>query len=141
MIEWFLIGIKLNGSIAKECVKLYLSVLSHKRSHPSSHIVRYLSLLSDLLSCVCTQGLLRILKVNSPLFTVLVAREGSHWVLATIQNIQEYDLTQFNESEKWRGYLLATRVWVFLFIIPYWDRAYLCSTSYIRKILSSYRLS
>ena len=61
-----------------------LSVLSHWRFHYLPPIVHYLSLLLDLLSCVCTLNIW----VTSSLLIFLVGREGNHWVLATLPFIQ-----------------------------------------------------
>ena len=71
---------------------LFLFVLNHKRFHQSSLIVRYLSLLQDILSYVWILKFLRILRVTSPLLIILANIEGSHCVLTTLQFIRDNGL-------------------------------------------------
>ena len=139
--KWMILNwIKLYGSITQESFEFPLSALIRRRFHlsffhcspsesPSRSFVLHLH-----------PGCLRILRVVFPLLIVLVDREGSYWVLATLSFIWELWSNSMGVG-KCRGYLKVTRVWVFSLILLYFARAYLHFTSFIWKILPSSRIS
>ena len=139
--EWIILNKKfsLNGSIASKKFRALPAVVGFTRLPPWCSLSEFSSRSSVLrLYPGCKK-----LRVTSLLLIVLVCREGRHLILATLQFIRDYGLTQFNGSEKiYRDYLQATRVFgAFPFVSPPLVRVYLCPTSFIGRILPSSRLS
>ena len=79
--EWFLVRIKFNCLIVLRNFRALTAVVGFTCL---LSLVSNLSLLLGLLSCSCTSKIQRILKVGSPPQTVLVNREGSNYVLASL---------------------------------------------------------
>ena len=80
--------------------------------------------------------------MTSPLLIVLSSRKGNYWVLTSLPFIRDYCLTRVDENGKIYDHLQVTlRFGVFPFTPFSLGLTYLRSTSFIRRILTSTRLS
>ena len=138
MIEWFLVGIKLYGSIA--FLRFFLSVLSHWMFHQSSSHCSLSELPLGFLSCAepwifkNTNG--DISTTHYPCWKKKVIR---YWLL--FHSFGYYYPTQL----KWKwgnvGATYKLDVWGIPIHSSYWNRIYLSPTSFIERIIPSSRLS
>ena len=116
-----------------------LSVLRHKRFHllPHCSLFESPSIYSVLLLYL---EFSRMLIVTSPLLTVLIGREGCHWALSMIQFIR--GLRSYSIQCEWKDVELQTnqRFRYLHSFLPYWNRTYLRSTSFIWWILHNSHL-
>ena len=101
---------KRNNSLRK--YQTLLSVLIHRRFHPSSLYSSLSKSPSRSSVFICTLKFLRILGVIFALLVVLFNREGSYCVLSTLPFIQGLWFINLIRVRKYRSNLQVTRVFV-----------------------------
>ena len=109
MNEWFLVGIKLYGSIAKECFEVLL-ICSQSLKVSSIFLPLFAIWVTFRFSVLrLYPEYLRILMVTSPLLIILADREESYWVLVLYHTYGTMTPPNSMKVRKCRCHLQANR--------------------------------